>query len=116
MFAHIKDGQGFFVESGARDGEAHSNTLYYENTKKWTGLLVEPSPVEFPGILKTRRHSWAFFGGLATTSPKDTVSTVKFEDTAGGLSKTLSKVAFLEFDAGQGHSSFVQRKVEGREP
>ena len=66
LFAHVKPGTGFFVESGARDGEAQSNTLYYEKNKGWTGLLVEPSPTEFGGILKRNRHSWAFLGGLST--------------------------------------------------
>ncbi len=44
---------------------------YYEQTKHWKGLLAEPSPVEFPGILKKKRKSWAFFGGLTSKAPPD---------------------------------------------
>ena len=35
--------RGFFVESGADDGEIYSNTLYFEMNRGWTGLLVEPN-------------------------------------------------------------------------
>jgi len=38
---------GFFVESGAADGEWNSNTLHLERDLGWTGLLVEPSPFTF---------------------------------------------------------------------
>ena len=33
---------GFFVESGAFDGEYLSNSLFFERERRWTGLLVEP--------------------------------------------------------------------------
>merc|ERR1719159_1914350 len=45
----------FFVESGARDGEEHSNTLYLERSRQWHGLLVEPSNKEFPNLLHKGR-------------------------------------------------------------
>jgi FkbM family methyltransferase len=35
---------GFFVEAGANDGVAQSNTLYFERYRAWNGLLVEPVP------------------------------------------------------------------------
>jgi FkbM family methyltransferase len=35
---------GFFIEAGANDGIAQSNTLYYERYYGWTGLLVEAIP------------------------------------------------------------------------
>jgi FkbM family methyltransferase len=35
---------GFFVEAGANDGVAQSNTLYFEKYQAWTGLLIEPIP------------------------------------------------------------------------
>ncbi|RDH91986.1 MAG: FkbM family methyltransferase [endosymbiont of Seepiophila jonesi] len=34
--------EGFFVELGANDGVTQSNTLYFEKTRKWRGILVEP--------------------------------------------------------------------------
>lgn len=35
---------GVFVEAGANDGLAQSNTCYFERHRGWTGLLVEPIP------------------------------------------------------------------------
>jgi len=56
---------GFFVESGAYDGETHSNSLYYER-KGWTGLLVEPGAkyLQIPG---KHRKAWGFHGALSPT-------------------------------------------------
>jgi len=35
---------GFFIEVGANDGIAASNTLYFERYLGWSGLLIEPIP------------------------------------------------------------------------
>jgi FkbM family methyltransferase len=35
---------GFFVEAGANDGLAESNTLLFERHRNWTGILIEPVP------------------------------------------------------------------------
>ena len=33
---------GFFIEAGAFDLVTHSNTLFFEMERGWTGILVEP--------------------------------------------------------------------------
>ena len=38
---------GFFVEVGALDGFGASNTWFFEKERSWSGLLIEPNPVEF---------------------------------------------------------------------
>ena len=38
---------GFYVELGANDGVAQSNSLYFETKRNWSGVLVEPSPHNF---------------------------------------------------------------------
>ena len=38
---------GFYVELGANDGVAQSNSLYFEKHRNWSGVLVEPSPHNF---------------------------------------------------------------------
>lgn len=35
---------GFFVEAGANDGIAQSNTLHFERYRNWRGLLLDPIP------------------------------------------------------------------------
>ena len=44
---------GFFVEAGGYDGESHSNSLFFELERNWTGLLIEPIPSSFK-ILKSK--------------------------------------------------------------
>lgn len=38
---------GFFVELGANDGVTQSNSFYFELSRNWTGILIEPSPHNF---------------------------------------------------------------------
>ena len=61
LLSQIKN--GFFVESGAHDGEAISNTVYYESLG-WQGLLIEPSN-HYASILRKHRKAWAFNGALS---------------------------------------------------
>jgi FkbM family methyltransferase len=35
---------GYFVELGANDGRLASNTYYYEKSRNWRGILIEPAP------------------------------------------------------------------------
>lgn len=49
---------GIFLEVGALDGEIRSNTLYFERFLNWTGLLIEPDPINFSQLLKKNRRAW----------------------------------------------------------
>jgi FkbM family methyltransferase len=46
--------QGYFVEFGAYDGTAHSNSKLLEERFGWTGLLAEPNP-EMADVLRRTR-------------------------------------------------------------
>jgi len=49
---------GFFIEAGAYDGEALSNSLFYELKLNWTGILVEANPDAFNEMKSKNRKSW----------------------------------------------------------
>lgn len=53
-----KEYSKFFVEAGGYDGEFYSNTLWLEQHRNWTGLLVEPQPQSFQNIIYKRRKCW----------------------------------------------------------
>lgn len=46
---------GVFVEVGALDGFCSSNTYFFEKERNWSGLLIEPNPVEFKKIESNNR-------------------------------------------------------------
>ena len=48
---------GFFIEVGAHNGYAQSNTYYLERFRNWRGILVEPVPEQFRECVRERRRS-----------------------------------------------------------
>jgi FkbM family methyltransferase len=44
---------GYFIELGANDGLAQSNTMYLEKYLRWNGLLIEP---HLPNFLKLKEN------------------------------------------------------------
>lgn len=55
---------GFFVEAGANDGLAQSNTLFLERHRGWTGVLVEPIPELHAKCRKNRPRCAVFHAAL----------------------------------------------------
>lgn len=66
LAAQLTSPKGFFIESGAADGETNSNSLHFER-KGWTGLLIEPGPNTFPMLLAKKRKAYTYNGALSTT-------------------------------------------------
>jgi len=48
---------GFFIELGANDGLAQSNTARFEFSKNWTGILIEPSFEKYIQCIENRKNS-----------------------------------------------------------
>ena len=46
---------GVFVDIGAYDGVAMSNSCYFERELGWRGLCVEPNPVRYSRLVENRR-------------------------------------------------------------
>lgn len=51
---YLKFKKGFFIEAGANDGIAQSNTLFFEKYHDWKGILIEPIP-ELAAKCRTNR-------------------------------------------------------------
>ncbi|XP_076101019.1 uncharacterized protein LOC143070724 [Mytilus galloprovincialis] len=49
---------GFFVECGALDGETRSNTLIFERSRGWNGLLIEADPSNYALVKKKNRKAF----------------------------------------------------------
>ena len=78
---------GFFIESGGYDGEAFSNSLFFELNRNWTGLLIEPMNDLFEHIRKKNRNIFALNACISTDKPFVT----KFR-VSGALSGQESKM------------------------
>jgi len=54
---HLDFDGGTFVEAGANDGVAQSNTLYFESRRGWRGLLIEAVPQLAEECRRYRPHA-----------------------------------------------------------
>ena len=50
--------EGVFVDIGAYDGVALSNTCYFERELGWTGICIEPNPCAFESLARNRKCLW----------------------------------------------------------
>ena len=75
---------GFYVECGAGDGEYLSNSLFFERSRNWTGLLVEANPANFRSILEKRRHAY-MVNACLSPSRKPVVMPFRLAAEIGGL-------------------------------
>lgn len=48
FFSHVPYGGGFYVDIGANQPLAHSNTLFFDKCLGWKGLCWEPNPALHP--------------------------------------------------------------------
>jgi hypothetical protein len=60
--------KGTFVEFGARNGIAHSNTYPFEKFMGWTGLLFEVDPREYPDLERNRKKSHVTNGPICPST------------------------------------------------
>ncbi len=77
--------KGFFLEIGGGDGFSNSNTFILENYFNWSGLLVEPDPIQFEKLKKNRPKT--FLSNKLIYSETTKLSFLK----KGELSKIVNK-------------------------
>ena len=86
MLGHKRN--GFYIESGAACGESFSNSLFFEKSRNWTGLLVEANPKFFKSLLTRRRHAYMVNACLSPTTQPMSLS-FKMADYSGGLTNFM---------------------------
>lgn len=81
---------GFFVECGAADGETLSNSLFFEKTRNWTGILIEANPAHYSQILKRHRKAFSL---QACLSPGNFSKVMNFKPVGffGGINGTMDE-------------------------
>ena len=60
---------GFYIEAGAFSATEHSNSLFFEVNRNWSGILIEPLPWYFDGIRKSDRNAYILNACIAKKTP-----------------------------------------------
>ena len=109
--------KGIFIEAGAHNGIAESNTYYLEKIKGWKGVLVEPIEGNYKACCKNRANSQVF--NCALVSPDYTETSVKLQ--YGGLMSFVKDIYTNEDSYKQRmsaiqkyHTDSVEIEVEAR--
>lgn len=81
---------GFFVEIGASDGIALSNTFLLENNFGWRGICVEPIPAKFGLLCKNRPNSMCYQEAVYNETGKQVVFDICNQaDMLSGISDSI---------------------------
>lgn len=82
-FLNYKD--GFFIELGAMNGITYSNTLFFEKTLGWKGMLIEPTN-QYEQLIKNRPNCINYNYAISETEGE-----VKFlgNHALGGIVDTM---------------------------
>ena len=105
---------GVYIELGALDGVLYSNTKFFEDSLKWTGILIEPHPEKFK-LLQTNRPNNFLFNNLVSCH-KEPLEFRYFLDchaAVSGVENTLSQHHFdVYFDSNDsGNKALPQSKI-----
>jgi FkbM family methyltransferase len=124
---------GTFLEMGALDGIAYSNTKFFEDTMGWSGVLIEPIPSSFaklkvnrPGCnlfqyaVSSKQGRIAMYDNFATSSIKEHTSDDFYQAWVKDKNIQLIEVESRRLDsilhaAGVKHIDFWSLDVEGSE-
>lgn len=87
-FKNKKNGK--YIELGAIDGILYSNTKYFEDNHKWSGILIEPNKTQY-SKLKVNRPNNKLFNNLVSNIKKEVVYKFFVDNYSGvsGIKSTL---------------------------
>lgn len=111
---------GVFVEMGALDGVIFSNTILLEHCVAWSGLLVEPHPVNYALLTKNRPCTPKFHGGACPSGQL----TMYMSDLSGSTATVVNHsrhvvpckpMSSILYEHGIDHIQFFSLDVEGAE-
>jgi FkbM family methyltransferase len=88
---------GFFVEVGALDGFGASNTWFFEKERGWSGLLIEPNPVEFNKMSNHPRGK-SFKENCAISDIEEDITFLSIEGPCNVLSGIKEFYNYLHID------------------
>jgi hypothetical protein len=97
---------GFFVESGAANGEVFSNSLFFEKSRNWTGVLIEAEPQAFDEMTTKHRHSFLVHACLSPTTKAMKIP-FRIGGVIGALSNYMSNTHARRMDSELGREKIT---------
>ncbi len=94
---HLDFKNGVFLEAGANDGLAQSNSYYLERIKGWRGILVEPVPSLFEACRRARPRAICVNAALV---PGDYSETTVQLQTAGLMTMVAASSGNTHYSSG----------------
>ena len=108
---YVNYDDGFFVELGANDGVAQSNSLYFEQQRGWKGVLVEPSPYNFIQCKLNRSpKNFIFCNACVDFNYKE-----KYVDIQYANLMTISKSLDLDLSDSSEHIDITKKHLKNYE-
>jgi FkbM family methyltransferase len=104
---------GTYIELGALDGLLYSNTKFFEDQLGWSGVLIEPHPIQFQRLQHTRPNN-VLFNDLVSckTDPQTFRYFTHGMAAISGIENTIPALHFdLWFDSIE-YSSLPQSSVD----
>jgi len=86
-----KKRNGYFVEVGASDGIAFSNTYLLEKDFDWKGICVEANPIKFKQLCRYRPTAVCVENAVFSHSGLTVKFNVNYFDLLSGISSHISK-------------------------
>mmetsp|Transcript_15083 Transcript_15083/g.32959 ORF Transcript_15083/g.32959 Transcript_15083/m.32959 type:complete len:343 (+) Transcript_15083:52-1080(+) len=96
---------GFFIEVGAYDGVSMSNSLFFEKSRNWTGLLIEANPRAYRELLAADRKSFSTPACISKSSTVELGVNFQSDGMIGGYN--LNKMQQREFQMDSKRNPFV---------
>ena len=91
---------GVFVEAGANDGIRQSNTLYFEASRGWKGVLVEAVPELYEECRRNRPNATVVWGALNAGENSDGFATIRYAGLMsvikGGMKSDKEELMHIE--------------------
>ena len=111
LVGYISKKRGFFIELGANDGVAQSNTLIFELVFGWSGVLVEPVSDSFRKLKKNRNSRRNYLANVACVS-----FSFEGEHVSLALSNLMSSPLIPSSDIGDVRAHVLGKGVGGPLP
>jgi FkbM family methyltransferase len=108
LLKYINYKNGVFIECGANNGIAQSNTLYYERNLEWKGLLVEPNKSLYEQCKLNRPNSIVENYALVSKNYKKSTILGNFNCACGLTSMITDKSDY--FDPHLDHERSMKNK------